>query len=628
MAISPVRDADGQSAIFAGTGEGFSNVDAIQGAGIFWSTDGVRWSQLPSANTPDFRAVNRLAMSSDGTALLAATPTGLLRTESPAFSAWSKTLNIAVADVKCHPSNPLLATAGGLSNGAAYVSSDGGKSWNEANHSGTWGSRVELAYALADPTIVYASVDINGGSIWRSTDGGKNYRPMKTQTAAKAQISYLGDQGWYANAIWAGDPSDANAVLVGGLDLWRSLDGGNTLEQISVWYEPASVHADHHCIVSRAGAGAALTVYFGNDGGLFATADYKTVGGGADLSQGWERLDNGYGVTQFYGAACRSRDGTLIAGAQDNGTLRYTSGGGAAGWTTMFGGDGGACAYDAKNDIFYGEYVYGQITRSTDGGQSAEYICGQYFDSATQRWRWRPPPYLIPDAAGSRQALFIAPFAVDPLVPDRLLVGGLSVWRTNDARTQNDDHALTGPKWLSIKDSIRDYVSALGICPDKSDVVWVGHASGAIFETSNGTAQRPGWRQVGGGTGQNLSIPRYCSCLLVRPHGLQIFVTFAAYAAGSAGSNVWKTEDSGSSWVDIGGALPDAPVHKIAVHPQHAEFLYVGTEIGLFASDDAGGHWSPTNEGPTNCPVYDLIWDGTKLIAVTHGRGTFAINIA
>jgi hypothetical protein len=54
----------------------------------------------------------------------------------------------------------------------------------------------------------------------------------------------------------------------------------------------------------------------------------------------------------------------------------------------------------------------------------------------------------------------------------------------------------------------------------------------------------------------------------------------------------------------------------------------VGTEVGLFASDDAGKTWSPTNEGPTSCSVEDLFWMGTSLICVTHGRGMYRIDLA
>jgi hypothetical protein len=75
-------------------------------------------------------------------------------------------------------------------------------------------------------------------------------------------------------------------------------------------------------------------------------------------------------------------------------------------------------------------------------------------------------------------------------------------------------------------------------------------------------------------------------------------------------------------------ALPEAPARAITVHPTKSNLVYTGTEVGLFASEDGGATWSPTNEGPTNCSVEDLFWMGTVLVCVTHGRGMFEIDLA
>ncbi len=87
--------------------------------------------------------------------------------------------------------------------------------------------RVELAYATADPEIVYASVNWNKGEVYRSKDGGKAF-------ALRSTPGHLGDpleakrdsQGWYDNSVWAGDPTDPNLVIVGGIDVHRSTNAG------------------------------------------------------------------------------------------------------------------------------------------------------------------------------------------------------------------------------------------------------------------------------------------------------------------------------------------------------------------------------------------------------------------
>jgi hypothetical protein len=74
--------------------------------------------------------------------------------------------------------------------------------------------------------------------------------------------------------------------------------------------------------------------------------------------------------------------------------------------------------------------------------------------------------------------------------------------------------------------------------------------------------------------------------------------------------------------------LPAAPIRAIAVHPRRSEFVYIGTEVGVFASEDTGASWSPTNEGPTNCSVDDLFWMDETLVCASHGRGMFRIGLS
>ena len=159
-----VMDPQTPEVMYAGTGEGFSNLDAIRGAGIFCTTDGVAWKQIPSTATADFAAVNRLAVSSNSKLLLAATGSGLFRATDKARKTWTRVLAQPTADVKFHPANSLRAVAGGLDNGETYFSTNGGKTWKPASH-GPWLGRVELAYSKKNPNIVYASVQMSHGEI-------------------------------------------------------------------------------------------------------------------------------------------------------------------------------------------------------------------------------------------------------------------------------------------------------------------------------------------------------------------------------------------------------------------------------------------------------------------------------
>jgi photosystem II stability/assembly factor-like uncharacterized protein len=627
-----VMDPTKPNTLYAGTGEGFGNVDALRGAGIFRTTNGTSWSQLSATRGAEFFAVNRLAISKDGKTLLAATNAGIHRSVDANRATWKSVLNVPIADVKFHPTSATKVVAGGMDNGNAYYSTDGGKTWKTATHASVWSGRVEVAFAVKNPSIVYASVQMNGGEIWRSTDGGKTYAKRNAARPDGTDADHLGDQGWYGNVMWAGDPTNENLIVVGGVDLWRSTDGGNTLQDISTWWDPRSAHADHHAIVAhpKYDGMANRTVFFGNDGGVFRADNVTTVGNDPDVPRisGWVELDNTYGVTQFYGGAANATTGTIIGGAQDNGTLCYKPAQGTEAWVTIFGGDGGWCAADPGDpNVFYGEYVFLGIHRNTDGGatddtQGNRYINGQFWNAAIQDWDWKALPYRIPDAM-TNQALFVAPFILDPNNANRILAGGVSLWRTNNAKAPNT--SASGPSWTSIKASQGAEISAIAVAVGNSDGIWVGHVDGSVFRTANGTAAAPVWQRVDNQGAHPLSAARICTRIAIDPKNAQnVYVTFAGFDHG----NVWRTQDGGTTWLDLSGALPAVPMRAITIHPRKSALVYLGTEVGVFASADAGATWSPTNEGPANCSVDDLVWMGETLVCATHGRGMFKIDLS
>lgn len=629
---SLVMDQSDPNLMYAGTGEGFGNLDSLRGAGVFRTTDGTNWTQIAATDRPEFHRINRLALSSDGIVLLAATNAGVFRSTDAARAVWERVLNFSCADVKFHPTDSDKGIAGSLDTGRAWQTRDGGRTWRQATHTGTWSGRVELCYALADPNRVYASINVDNGQIWRSINGGRSFARRKGRNQDGRPAGFLGGQGWYDNVIWAGDPTDRDLLVVGGVDLWRSTDGGNQLRDISTWWDSDSAHADHHAIVSHPafdGVGN-RTVWFGNDGGIYRADDIMTVGNDPvpPRKTGWVNLNNGYGVTQFFGGAVNPTSGIIVCGAQDNGTLAYDPARGPDDWRTIFGGDGGFCAADPTDSkVFYGEYVRLNIHRNEDGATSDDtagdrYISGQFFNHATRQWDWKPVPFRIPDAFNER-ALFIAPFALDPNQSQTLLAGGESLWRTTDARAPNTP--TSGPRWQRIKPPANGLISAIAIDPGDSDQVWVGHEFGEVWRSDNATAASPAWTRIDGQGPQPLDVARFCHQILVSPHDANlIFVAFGGYRRG----NIWRSDDRGATWSDIGAALPEAPIRAIAVHPTQPEWVYLGTEVGIFGSDNLGQDWSPTNEGPANVSVDDLIWSGTTLIAVTHGRGVFTIDLS
>jgi photosystem II stability/assembly factor-like uncharacterized protein len=617
MAISPADP----KVMFAGTGGG-AGASTLRGAGIFKSTDGGdTWTQLASTAAPDWSGgVEKIAISRDGNTILAATKpfygdvASAMWRSADGGNTWTETLKTAAVEgwsVEFHPTDNTRAVAG-TKGGQAIYTTDGGATWNLASGINS-DSLVTVAYAASNPTIVYAGADRNGGEIYRSGDGGQTYTLVNTGTV------YLGDQGWYSNVVWV-DPTDANHLLIAGLDIYRSTDGGANFTPISQWQKaPRSAHADHGAIAAANGYGTSnKTIFFGNDGGLYKAQDITTV----EQAAGWDNLNNNLGVTQIYGAAGNPSTGVVIAGTQDNGSVRY--GGDAQKWTSWEGGDGGFVAADPNDsNFFYGEYVYLTIYRSEDGGFARPqdiYGFYDYFNGSAWEKRARSSPIT---EAKSPTANFIAPFILDPNEPNRLLAGARSLWVTNDAKKSNKDG---GPSWTAIKppagNARANNISAIGVALGNSNVIWVGHNNGDIFTTSNGLASSPTWTKVDDGSP---ALPnRFVTRVVVSPTDSR---TVYAMFGGFKADNLWRTTDGGATWTSISGPLPQIPIETLAIHPKNDKWLYVGTEVGIFTSVDGGATWTVPHDGPANVSVKELFWLGTTLHAATFGRGMYKIDI-
>jgi comEA protein len=298
-------------------------------------------------------------------------------------------------------------------------------------------------------------------------------------------------------------------------------------------------------------------------------------------------------------------------------------------WNEVWGGDGGDMASDPSDSlVWYGEYVYLNIFRNTSGGATSDirndYICGRFFTD-TGGWQWKPAPFTITDAR-NQNALFIAPFELDRNDPNRLLGGALSLWRTDDAKTPNSIAPPGGPSWDVIKPPIgnnrrQHSISAIAIADGNSDIVVVGHANGAIFRSTDAAAANPNWQRI---DNNGINASRQCLAITIDPddHDV-IYTTFGGFQSG----NLWRSSDGGQSWADLSGNLPDAPIYDMTIHPQRNTWLYVATQVGVFASEDGGATWSPANEGPANVSCRDFFWMGSKLVCVTHGRGMFEIDL-
>jgi len=592
--------------LYAATGEGVYNIDALRGYGLFKSVDGGEtWQHLastdPTTEDSDWYYVNRIAINHDGV-MIAVARSNAIFTSSDDGDTWSKSepgpnWYTVMEDVKFDPNDDSKAIVGSV-NGNCYYSTDTGSTWTESNivdASDSWLSgRVELSYAASTANKIYASVDNNNGEIYRSDDGGLTWELVDNP-------EHLGNQGWYANAIWV-DPTDDTHLVIGGLDLYQTTDAGDNWTKISTWWlSPNSPHADHHAIVSDPGydGDSDKRVYITNDGGLYKADDITVTDDSDDADNGWENINNGLAVTQFYGAAALTGS-RITGGTQDNGTLLNVDINNSS-WDKVFGGDGGFSATSTQATdgeyYYFGEYVYLQIHRS-DNGAGSSYIYENGLDDAGDN------------------ANFIAPFVMDPNDNNTMLAGGESLWRSTNISTEDENDI----NWTKIKDPVDGTkISQIAIAEGDSDLILVGYNNGSIYKTTNGTAASPTWTQI------HDDVSKHVLALLIDKDDHDIL--YAGWG-GFDSDNLQKSNDGGDSWNTISDALPDVPMRTIERHPTRSDYLYVGTEVGLFTSEDQGGTWLTVDRGPANVSVEKLFWyDDETLIAATHGRGLFRAKI-
>jgi len=655
LAMDP---ADPQT-LYAGTGDNIGGEVGIRGQGIFQTTDGGQtWNQLAGTADANFYYVYSIVVSPiDSNRIYAGTGTGVWMSTDRGAT-WSQTLPRIAPNSGCEElvirtdqTTDYLFAACGRFNApktAVFRNVDvsGGASWESVLALDGMG-RTALALAPSNQSIIYALVaDVTPSSpfsqgmmgVFRSDSNGDvdtwqakatnqdenrvNLTLLSNPRSAFLDICSTGKPTFTGQAshdnVLAVDPLNPARVWAGGVDLFRSDDGGANWGIAMFWEASAGIaaHADNHRLVFHPNydGDKNQTLFNTSDGGVYMTSNAN-----ADVATGtragctpyptkvsWTNLNNGYSVTQFYDGAVFPGANQYMAGAQDNGTLWGSDATGKASWITARSGDGGFVLVNPKDpNEQYTNYVYLSLDRSSDGGNT-----------------------LVPVTTGitepSTNFLFIAPVTMDPSEPKRLYIGGRGLWRTGDRGDTWQQATPIGP-------SGQGSISAIAVSPLDPNVVMYGTSGGQVFHTN-----------------QALSTDASAAWDFARPRtsGFVARITFdptdvnTAYAVyrtykGTGQNYVYKTSDGGYTWEALDGsgdgALPDVPAHSIVVDPLNNQTLYLGTELGVFTSLDGGNSWLSDSNQFSNTPITQLILDRgagvTNLVAFTYGRGVWKTAI-
>jgi photosystem II stability/assembly factor-like uncharacterized protein len=664
---SLVIDPREPEVMYAGTGEGFIREEIrgtglpLRGAGIFTTRDGgTTWRRLEETAGPDFYWVNDLELGiGDSRRLYAATRTGVWRSLD-AGASWDRLIETTVRggclELAIRPDREedvLFASCGTYEQASVYRIRSAARDASvdvvlREPHMG----RTSLAISPSRPDVIYAMAASNDSgpdgnyqqallAVFRSDRGGDPgswetrvtntdrdrintllltniYGAMAREcsTNPNTQNGYT-NMGWYVNVL-AVDPRDPDRVWAGGVDWFRSDDGGRTWGMATIAGNgPNFAHVDQHGIVFHPdydGQGNQIVI-IGNDGGVYRTTNARgatATGSRAPcdprgVGVNWQSLNRGYGVTQFYHGVVWNDGTTFLGGTQDNGTILGSDGDGPEAWRTIFGGDGSYSAVANNGQTIFAQSQFSNVGRSTGGGQF-------------QNVRNGLDPIRASTLSADTNFLFITPLVMDPGDGQRLWIGGQFLYRTNNSA------AL----WTKASTALPDdgLVSALAVSFNDPNRVAAGTTKGDLLVSTTALAATSA-------TEWPVSRPREGWVTSVAFDAKNADIMYATYG-NFGGSHVFRSSNGGRSWTALDGSgdatLPDIPVHCIVVDQDDSDRLYLATDIGVFVSTNAGAEWmiEETGFGPavTEWLAYLRTSDGKRLLfAFTHGRGAWRVAL-
>ena len=597
-------DSSNTDIMYFGTGEGWGNLDAVQGFGIWHTVDkGVNWTQLSSTTGVNFNYVNKIVVHPTNHKIYAATQAGLfLSSDYGATFACIGYSSFNVADIELSSTGRVHIGVGDYYTTRDYHYTDNdGTAWDPTatnfNTIVSTGKRVELAIAPTNGNILYALVGTTGAiqGIYKTSNGGVTWAATGSaswndQNCAAPVTDFTRSQSWYDLAM-AVNPSDANNVIIGGVDLLKTTNGGTSWTQISSWWGGCSlqnIHADQHIVYFE--PGNSNIAYFGNDGGVWRTADATST------TPTITNKNTNYNVTQYYSTAIHpsAARSFMAGGAQDNGShILLSAGIGSA--TSATGGDGGFCHIETDEPQYiYTSYVHNNIYRSSDTGNTFTQIIGN-----------NTGPFITPwDFDNTNNILYAS-------------------YTSNNIVRWSSMHGTPSGVLISVSGATAD-ITHIKVSPNTATTIYAGTSAGTLFKITSANAT-PTVTNITGASFPLGSI----SCIEVQKSDeAHLLVTYSNYGVNS----VWESTNSGSTWTSVEGNLPDLPVRWAVFNPTNIDQAVLATETGVYSTDNLNGGstvWGINSSGMPNVRVDMLKIRGSDsiLVAATHGRGMFTSDV-
>ena len=635
LAVAP---SDG-NVIYAGTGEGTIRIDVTHGDGVYKSTDaGKHWRHV---GLPESRHIGRIEVDpADADRVFVAAlghsakdnpERGVYRT-TDGGETWDLVLHVSeragAADVSIDPTNPRIVYAsiwqarrnfwsinsGGPDCGL-WRSLDGGDTWedisaNEGLPDGTLG-KIGVSASAAQAGRVYAIIEaeFRKRGLYRSDDHGDTW----TKVSSNPDLCW---RPWYYMHVEA-HPTDADTVFVMNAAAWKSIDGGKTFAEFP------SPHGDNHGLwIDPKNPDRMIGC---DDGGAWVS-----LNAGASWSTIYNQL-----TAQLYHVAVDDQYPYMVYGTQqDNSSIAVPSrtGKGAINWGDCYPPGTAESGYVAPKPGDPNIVYVGAIGSSPGGGEAL-----QRYDHSTGQVQlvsiW-PEGYHDGETAEVRFQ-WTYPIVFSPQDPNTLYACGNKVFRTTDEGHSwteiSPDLTYADPETLGVSGPLTMDTAGAEMYATIFSFMASAHRAGTLMAGSDDgrvhvTHDDGGsWTEV---TPDGLEKFSQVTMLAESPHAEgTVYMTSARHKNGDYAPYVWKTTDFGQTWSRIDDGLPDGQFCRVVREdPNRQGLLYVGTELGLWASFDDGASWQSLQLNLPVTPVYDLVVKDTDMVVATHGRSFWILD--
>ncbi len=619
--------------VYIGTGETQLRGNIQQGDGVYKSTDaGETWTHMGLKETQNVSRIrihpqdcNTVWVAAFGKHSIANPERGVFKSSNGGIT-WRKVLyrddRSGSGDLTVDPNNPAVMYATlweawrkswGMSSGGPgsglFKSVDFGETWEEITRNeglpqeGVIG-KIGVALSPAAPHRVWALIEHAEGGMFRSDDAGATWSRIN-------EDRNLRQRAFYYTRIYA-DPQDPDIMYAVNTGLYRSRDGGEAFDRISV------PHGDNHDLwIAPSDPDRMINT---NDGG----GNVSFNGG-----ETWTAQD--YSTAQFYRVMTTNHFPYMICGGQqDNSTACIPSKGwnhlsndaGGPNFLISVGGcESGYVANSVTNpDIFFAGCYGGSLSRYNHGNGETRQVnvwpenpMGQSSEDLIERVQWTFPIVFSPI---NSNVLYTATQKLWKSTTD-----GAS-WERMSPDLTRADAATMGPSGGPItKDQtgVETYATIFAVAPSRHDenVIWVGSDDGLVHITRDGGAN---WDNVTPGDAPDFVRINTIDASPNTPG--KAYVSGIRYLVDDDRSPyVWKTDDYGQSWTKIVNGFPgDDFLRAVREDPQMPGNLYAASERTVYVSWDDGANWQPLSLNLPVAQVSDLVVEENDLVISTHGR--------